>query len=183
MTSAEDLIITFHGCNAGMPERNKLRMKEMTYDFAIHTLYYENQDIRVPNFSLAIDTLELVFEIQTGKLLCIQGFFPLVQASEGNVNLPECKKGDYLLHNFDLSTCKQDEVYDLIKKIPQTQKYFEKAPIKYDKERGIIQIGKETGENEIVIEVSDNIICGLDQNSDLESIYIFPTRFINETTR
>ena len=62
-------------------------------------------------------------------------------------------------------------------------KYFEKAPIKYDKERGIIQIGKETGENEIVIEVSDNIICGLDQNSDLESIYIFPTRFINETTR
>ena len=38
-------------------------------------------------------------------------------------------------------------------------------------------------ENEIVIEVSDNIICGLDQNSDLESIYIFPTRFINETTR
>ena len=102
MTSAEDLIITFHGCNAGMPERNKLRMKEMIYDFAIHTLYYENQDIRVPNFSLAIDTLELVFEIQTGKLLCIQGFFPLVQASEGNVNLPECKKGDYLLHNFDL---------------------------------------------------------------------------------
>jgi hypothetical protein len=92
MTSAEDLIITFHGCNAGMPERNKLRMKEMIYDFAIHTLYYENQDIRVPNFSLAIDTLELVFEIQTGKLLCIQGFFPLVQASEGNVNLPECKR-------------------------------------------------------------------------------------------
>lgn len=62
MTSAEDLIITFHGCNAGMPERNKLRMKEMIYDFAIHTLYYENQDIRVPNFSLAIDTLELVLK-------------------------------------------------------------------------------------------------------------------------
>ena len=35
----------------------------MIYDFAIHTLYYENQDITVPVFSLAIDTLELVFEI------------------------------------------------------------------------------------------------------------------------
>lgn len=158
-------------------------MKEMIYDFAIHTLYYENQDIRVPNFSLAIDTLELVFEIQTGKLLCIQGFFPLVQASEGNVNLPVCKKGDYLLHNFDLSTCKQNEVYDLIKKVPQTQKYFAKVPVKYDKERGIIQIGKEIKGNETVIEVNDNIFCGLDQNSDLECIYIVPTRFINETTR
>lgn len=137
-------------------------MKEMIYDFAIHSLYYENQDIKVPNFSLAIDTLELVFEIQTGKLICIQGFFPLVQAYEGNVNLPVCKKGDYLLYDFDLSTCKQNEVYDLIKKIPQTQKYFAKVPVKYDKEKGIILIGKETTEKETVIEVNDNIFCGLD---------------------
>lgn len=158
-------------------------MKEMIYDFAMHTLYYEKQDIRVPNFSLAIDTLELVFEIQTGKLLCIQGFFPLVKASKGNVNLPVCKKGDYFLHNFDLSTCKQNEVYDLIKKVPQTQKYFANVVVKYDKERGIIQVGKETKGNETVIEVNDNIFCELDQNSDLECIYIVPTRFINETTR
>ena len=71
----------------------------------------------------------------------------------------------------------------MIKKVPQTQKYFAKVPVKYDKERGIIQIGKETKENEIVIEVNDNIFCGFDQNSDLECIYIVPTRFINETTR
>ena len=151
----------------------------MIYDFAIHTLYYENQDITVPVFSLAIDTLELVFEIQTGKLLCIQGFFPLVHASEEDIRLPVCKKGDYILHNFDLSACKQNAVYDLIKKIPQTQKYFEKPVLKYDKERGIIQIGKES---ETVIAVNDNIFCGLDQNADLKCIYILPARFINKAS-
>ena len=130
-------------------------------------------------YDFAIHTLELVFEIQTGKLLCIQGFFPLVHASEEDIRLPVCKKGDYILHNFDLSACKQNAVYDLIKKIPQTQKYFEKPFLKYDKERGIIQIGKES---ETVIEVNDNIFCGLDQNADLKCIYILPARFINKAS-
>lgn len=157
-------------------------MKEMIYDFKTHSLYYENQDIDVPNFSLAIDTLEMVFELQTGKVLCVQGFFPLIQASKSNINLPECVKGDYLLHNFDLSLCKQNEVYDIVKKIPQTQKYFEKVSIKYDREKGIIQIGEEMKEKENTIEVNDNILCGLDKNLDLKCVYIIPTRFINKTT-
>lgn len=49
-------------------------MREMIYDFTTHSLYYENESIDVPNFSLAIDTLEMIFELQTGKLLSIQGF-------------------------------------------------------------------------------------------------------------
>lgn len=152
-------------------------MKEMIYDFATHSLYYENKDADVPNFSLTIDTLELVFELQTGKLLCAQGFFPLIQAFKSDIHLPECNKGDYLLHNFDLSMCKPNEVYDLIKKIPKTQKYFEKVPIKYDRKKGIILIGEEMNEKETIIEVNDNIMCGLDQNLDLKCVYIIPTRF------
>ncbi len=31
-------------------------MQEMIYDFATHSLYYENLRIDVPNFSLTIDT-------------------------------------------------------------------------------------------------------------------------------
>ena len=87
----------------------------------------------------------------------------------------------YLLHNFDLSTCNQNEVYDLIKKIPQTQKYFEKEFVKYDKEKGIIQVGGEMKEQETAIEVNNNILCGLDQNLDLKCLYIIPTRFIETT--
>lgn len=155
----------------------------MIYDFTTHSLYYENQGIDVPNFSLSIDTLEMVFELQTGKLLCIQGFFPLMHASKSNIHLPTYDKKDYLLHNFDLSTCNQNEVYDLTKKIPQTQKYFENKFIKYDREKGIIQIGHEIKKQETVIEVNNNILCGLDQNLDLKCVYIIPTRFIETTTR
>ena len=158
-------------------------MREMIYDFTTHSLYYENQGIDVPNFSLTIDTLEMVFELQTGKLLCVQGFFPLIQAAKSNIHLPTYDKKDYLLHNFDLSTCNQNEVYNLTKKIPQTQKYFEKKFVKYDREKGIIQIGHEMKKQETVIEVNNNILCGLDQNLDLKCLYIIPTRFIETTIR
>lgn len=153
-------------------------MKEMIYDFTIHSLYYENQDIDVPNFSLAIDTLEMVFELETGKLLGIQGFFPLIQASKSNIYIPVCKKDNFLLHNFDLSMCKQNEIYDLVEKIPQTMKYFGKISIKYDKDKGIIQIGEEMQEQESIIKVNDNILCGIDQEMYLKCVYIIPTRFI-----
>lgn len=155
-------------------------MREMIYDFTTHSLYCENQDIDVPNFSLTIDTLEMVFELQTGKLLCIQGFFPIIQATKSNIHLPTYDKKDYLLH-IDLSMCNENEVYDLTKKIPQTQKYFEKKFIKYDREKGIIQIGHEMKKQETAIEVNNNILCGLDQNLDLKCVYIIPTRFIETT--
>lgn len=48
-------------------------MKDMIYNFATHSLYYENQGIDAAKFSLAIDTLEMIFELKTGKLLCVQG--------------------------------------------------------------------------------------------------------------
>lgn len=160
--------------------RGNPSMREMIYDFATHSLYYENQRIDVAMFSLTINFLEMFFELQTGKLLYIQGFFPLIQAVESNISLPPCVKGEYLLHNFDLSMCHQNEVYYLTKKIPQTQKYFENTTIKYDRKKGIIQVGEEMGENETSIEVNKQIVCGLDRNSDLKCIYIIPTRFIGE---
>lgn len=150
----------------------------MIYDFATHSLYYNNENIDVPIFSLTINTLEMVYELQTGKLLYVQGFFPLVQALERNVFLPACVEGDYLLHNFDLSMCRQNEVYHLTKKIPQTRRYFEKTCIKYDRKKGIIQVGAKMGRKETAIKINNQIICGLDQNFDLKSIYIIPTRFI-----
>lgn len=154
----------------------------MIYDFATHSLYYENQRIDVPNFSLTIDTLEMVFELRTGKLIYVQGFLPLIRASKSSINFPICTKGDYLLHDFDLSKCKQNAVYDLMKKIPATQKYFERMPVKYDAEKGIIQVGEEMKALETTIEVNDNLLCGLDQKLNLKCLYIIPTRFIGKTT-
>lgn len=158
-------------------------MREMIYDFTTHSLYYTNKEISVFIFSLDIDTLEMVFELQTGKLIGIQGFFPLIQASKSNICLPIYQTGDYLLQKFDLSSCNPNEVYDLTKKIPQTQKYFGKISIKCDKEKGIIQIGETLSEQETATKVNDNILCGLDQNLFFKCVYIMPTQFIGKDQR
>ena len=150
----------------------------MIYDFKTHSLIYRNPDIDILHFSLAIDTLELIFELKTGKLLGIQGFFPLIKANVCNIDFPHYKLGDYFLQNIDLSIFKKDEVYDLIQKIPQTKKYFEEISVKYDKVKQIIQIGEDSKEGENLIKVNDNIVCGLDKNSDLRCVYIIPEEFI-----
>ncbi len=153
-------------------------MNKMIYDFKTHSLSYRNPDIDVLHFSLAIDTLELIFELKTGKLLGVQGFFPLIKANVCDIDFPKCKLGDYFLHNIDLSIFKKDEVYDLIQKIPQTKKYFEEMSVKYDKVKRIIQIGENSSEGENLIRANNNIVCGLDENSDLRCVYIIPEEFI-----
>ena len=149
---------------------------EIIYHFTTHSLYYTNKEISVSIFSLAIDTLEMVFELQTGKLIGIQ-------ASNSKIFLPKFQKGEYLLQKFDLSKCNPNEVYDWTKIVPQTQKYFEKLSIKYDAEKGIIQIGETLSEQETAIKVNDNILCGLDQNLYLKCVYIMPTQFIGKEQR
>ena len=153
-------------------------MNEMIYDFKTHSLSYRNPDIEVLHFSLAIDTLELIFELQTGKLLGAQGFFPLINVDVCSIDFPKYKLGDYLLHNINLSIFKKDEVYDLIQKIPQTKKYFEEMFVKYDKVKHIIQIGENSSEGENLIMVNNNIVCGLDENLELRCVYIMPDEFI-----
>ncbi len=153
-------------------------MNKMIYDFTTHSLYYENEDIDVPTFSLAIDTLEMVFEVETGKLMRVQGFFPIIRAVSCNIDIPEWEEGDYLINNIDFSACKQNEIYDLIQKDPQTKKYFEKFVTKFDKEKGIIQIGEEMKEGDVGIKVNKNIMCGFDENSNLKCLYIVPTEFV-----
>lgn len=49
---------------------------------------------------------------------------------------------------------------------------------KYDKEKGIIQIGSEMQEGEVGIRVNQNILCGLDNHLDLKCLYVIPTTFI-----
>lgn len=153
-------------------------MENMIYNFKTHSLYYENQDIGVPSFSLSVDTLEMVFELETGKLVRIQGFFPIIKASACSISLPICKEKEFVLKNTDLFAFRQNEVYDIVQKIPQIKKYFEKILIRYDKEKGIIQVGSELQKGEVGIKINDNILCGLDNNLDLKCLYLIPTKFI-----
>lgn len=153
-------------------------MDNLIYDFKSHSLYYEKPSISVPIFSLLIDTLEMVFELQTGKLIGIQGFFPIIKAITCSISLPMCDKKEYVLKNSDLSSYEQNKVYDMLQRMPQIKKYFEKMQIKYDKERGIIQVGSDMQKGEIGIKINNNILCGFDNNLDLKCLYIIPTIFI-----
>ncbi len=152
-------------------------MDNMIYDFKTHSLHYENLNYSVPTFSLSIDTLEMVFELQTGKLVRVQGFFPIINAVTCSISLPECDEKEFVLKNVDLSVYNQYEVYDMIQNIPQIRKYFEKIQIKYDKEKGIIQVGSEIQKGEVGVKINDNILCGFDNNSDLKCLYLMPTKF------
>lgn len=153
-------------------------MSEMIYDFEVHSLYYEDHNINVPIFSLAIDTLEMIFELKTGRLCYVQGFFPIVNSKKCRISIPICSAEGYTLQNIDLSLCKQNEVYDLKDKIPQTEKYFTMDSIKYDVMQGIIQLGGEFNFRDVVIKVNENIICVIDDEFILKGIYIIPNRFI-----
>ena len=68
------------------------------------------------------------------------------------------------------------DLFDLTKKVPQIQKYFEKMPIKYDSEKGIIQIGEEMKGQETAIEVNGNIEWTWSEFGF--KVYIIPTKFL-----
>lgn len=93
----------------------------MIYDLKTHSLYSGDQNIAAPKFSLTIDTLELFFDLATGKLLAIQGYFPLIKATVGNICVPKWPDREYVLKNIDLSMFEPGNAYYLTQKIPPAQ--------------------------------------------------------------
>lgn len=150
----------------------------MVYEFKTHSLYYESKQIFVPNFSFTIDTLEIICELKSGKLLGVQGFFPLLKASIEIIELPNTKKCSYYIPGVHRLNCKKNSIYDLMKKVPETEKYFKPLFIRFDKNKGIIHIGVKLSKKEIGIKIDNNIICGCDMNLNIKSLYIIPNQFI-----
>ena len=117
--------------------------------------------------------------MHTGKLLGIQGFLPIIKANICEIDIPLSEKKDYVLQNILMENYQVNGVYDFLYKVPQSKKYFENNTIKYDKKKGIIQIGSEIQKGEMCIKVDENIMCGVDKNMNLKCVYIMPTEFIN----
>lgn len=153
-------------------------LSKLVYEYGTHSLYYEDGDIYSQYFSLALDTLEMLYKLENGRLIGIQGFFPLVNAVLCNIELPTCERGDYYLSKIDFSQFKQGEAYDFIKKSHPEFEYFKPLIIRFDKEKGIIQIGETLAKSETGIKVSDNVILGCDNSENIKAIYIIPSKFI-----
>lgn len=152
-------------------------MANMIYEFKTHSIYYDSNYL-YNTFSLTIDTLELFFELVTGKFIGIQGFFPLIQAKKCKLNLPQVERcKEYYLE--DVSGYKLGIAYDLIVKIPQTRMYFENLVIKFDKEKGIIQVGSNPKHDDVIYKINENIILIFDFQNILKCIFIMPSFFLN----
>ncbi len=153
-------------------------MINMIYDFKTHSIYYESNYFMYNTFSLTIDTLELMFEMVTGKFIGIQGFFPLIQAEKCKLKIPPVEKcKDYYLE--DVTGFKLGLTYDLSDEIPKARTYFEKLVIRYDKEKGIIQVGSNLKDDDIIYKINENIMLIFDSQNILKCIFIKPSSFFN----
>jgi len=60
----------------------------------------------------------------TKKVLCVQGFFPLVKVINSRIILPNAKVGDYYINNIDYSNVEKFDIFSLTNKIPNCKEYF-----------------------------------------------------------
>lgn len=150
---------------------------KMIYEFKNHCLYYEDENKAPPFFSLMLNTLELEYEMKNGKLIGISGFLPLVKAMRCSISLNGYEKGNIYLKDIQINQYQENFMYDILEEIPEIKRYFENQSIKYDNEKGIIQLGVEITSQDKLVKVDDNILCGMDSQLNLKSIYLIPTEF------
>ncbi|WP_099221554.1 hypothetical protein [Listeria costaricensis] len=150
---------------------------KMIYEFENHSLYYEGKIDETPTFSLMVDTLELEIDKKNGRLLSIQGFLPLVNAIHTTILMKDYEEGSFYLEKDHIDWYQENQVYDLLSKIPEIQEYFAPLIIKYDEEKGIIQLGTDLDVQDILTKVNENIFCGTDEYMKLKCIYVVPSEF------
>ena len=151
-----------------------IKKTKLIYDFKEHSLYYENRTGNIPMFSLMLDTLELQYGLQKGELLSASGFLPLVQAIRDNISIGTYKEGHICLKGMEKGQYQENFVYNIFEKMPETKEYFENKPIQYDPTKNIILLGTRENDRDSLVKVNAHILCGLDSESNIKCIYIFP---------
>lgn len=149
----------------------------MIYESKTHSIIsemtcYDN------TFSLTISTLELVIDLKSKKLLTVEGYFPLIQAVNKVLNLPNVNNGDFYITNFDFSFIEEFDVYKMSDMIPDVYDYFHKNPIYFDKINNIILFGDSNCVQECKVKINKNIIIGYDHKLNLKCIYIILDKYI-----
>lgn len=150
--------------------------ENMIYDFKTHSINIINR-YRESRFSLTIETLELVIDFRTKRLLYVQGYFPLLNAVDAMIKLPKERKGDYFFDKIDDSNISPYDIYSLADKQPQSEMYLKKFPELFDKEKGIIQLGSNERKRLDFIRINNNLIVGQDNKFIIKCIYIIPDKF------
>lgn len=151
----------------------------MIYEFASHSLYYEDEKRAAGVFSLLLDTLELEYDLEKGKLIGAKGYLPLVNAKSTSISLNGYKNGDIYLKNIKENCYQENATYDILDKIPEIRAYFEPLNIMYDDDNGIIQLGTDLVSDDELVKVDNNIICGIDSQANMKSIFLIPSKIVS----
>lgn len=153
-------------------------MDKMIYDFTTHSLSYEDRIIEKPIFSLMIDTLEIECILETGEIIGVQGFLPLLKAEKESIIIMPSHEQSVCISSIKKHEYKENMAYDLLEKELEIKQYFDKLHIKYDEQSGIIQLGSELEKEDKTIKITHNIYGGLDINYKLKCLYLVPDIFL-----
>lgn len=153
-------------------------MDKMIYDFKTHSLSYEDREIKKPIFSLMIDTLEIECMLETGEIIGVQGFLPLIKAEKKAITIGPFHEQSIRIGSVKEQEYKENMAYDLLEKEDEIKQYFGKLQIEYDEKAGIIQLGSELEKEDKTIKITHNIYGGLNMNSKLKCLYLLPDTFL-----
>jgi hypothetical protein len=148
----------------------------MIYNFSNHSFSYEAKNEQT--FSLVLDTLELEYNLETGKLIDINGYLPLASAQSIDISIPPVKSDIIQFEFSEADEVEDGDAFDIFDEIPEMTKYFIPKQIVYDRNKGIIKIGADLTNQEKIIKINNNILCGLTKDRIIKCIYLIPDKFI-----
>ena len=153
----------------------------LIYKFNEHGLYYEIKDYSNKEIMFALCTVTLNFDYDTGELLSVTGFLPLVNAICHNIKIPAFNLGKYSISMTNIEYL-QGVAYDYSNHFEESGHYLMKdrlTRVSYDKENKIILIGIQSP-NDNSIKINKNIICGFDENENLKYLMLLLDSMIND---
>lgn len=149
------------------------------YDSSCHSLYYDPPRYNRNSYSVAIFTLELIADLDTGRLMCARGYFPLVRARRAGVEVPEAApmpEGALVLGGEELrAAAKLGLAYRYEDCYPGNGGWFTDDNLVLDERRGVIRYGAETGGEHL--RVNDNLVVTV-LGDEITCLYMMPDRFI-----
>lgn len=150
--------------------------KNLIYDFNEHGLYYEKiHHVYIEKEILLTisDTIELSFDYDSGNLISVGGFLPLVKAIKKEIKLSNYIEGEYSINTKNIQYL-QGVGYDYFDFFKKSERYFieKNLPIVYyDEKNKRILIGTQDSSDKC-IKVDKNIYCGFEENNNLKYLLL-----------
>lgn len=148
----------------------------LIYDRSCYSLYQELKRT-IDVFSLAIGTLEIVIDYNSGELLYVEGFFPLIKAKHQFILIPKYKESKFFFRINTRKKITKSMVYDYFCMFPNGGKFFNLGNLVYDELNGTIKYGIDNPNNNSFM-LNKNLVVSANNKNELTCLYIFPDKFV-----